>query len=63
MKSIAHVTSLSTARRAEQGQVPQLDAPHSRQGNDEIIDFLEEIKARELPKLRYNSNQPAWTGL
>jgi hypothetical protein len=28
-------------------------------GNHEIIDFLEEIKARELPNLRYNSNQSA----
>jgi hypothetical protein len=55
--------ALARQEEQNQGQVPQLDAPHSRQGNYETIDFLEEIKARELPKLRYNSNQPAWTGL
>jgi hypothetical protein len=63
MKFIAHVTSLSTARRAEQGRFPQWDTCHSRQGNFETIDFLDEIKAGEMPELRYNSNQPAWTGL
>jgi uncharacterized protein YggU (UPF0235/DUF167 family) len=57
--------SPALARQEEQNKVSchSWMPPIPGKGNREIIDFLKKIKAREPPKLRYNSNQPAWTGL